>query len=183
MDVLKVEKFVEKPDLEKAKEYVESKNYLWNAGMFVFNTEFMLKELSEKFTESYNLLKDMPKIGSKEYKTKIEKDYLKCEAISIDYAVMEKSDSIYVIPSDFGWDDIGTWKSLQRYIKPDDADNIVKGEVALYNSHNNVIYAGGKKVILLDVDDIFVIESDDLIVVGKKEQISKVHELRTKEQK
>ena len=178
MDIIKVEKFVEKPDIEKAKEYLKEGNYLWNAGMFVFNSAYMLKEIETNLKESYDLLKNLPSIYNNDYKTKLNETYDKCEAISIDYAVMEKSNSIHVVPCDFGWDDIGTWKSLQRYIKPDESSNIIKGDVRTYNSSNNVVYGGNKKIILVDIDDIFCIESDDIIVIGKKENLNKVHELR-----
>ena len=180
MKVIKVEKFVEKPNLETARKYIHEGTYLWNAGMFIFNVDYMLKELERNFFEGYNLLKDLPSINDKEYEKKLSEKYVNCEAISIDYAVMEKSKNIYVIPSNFGWDDIGTWKALQRYIKPDEKSNIIKGNVKTYDSANNVVYANNKQIVLIDVDDIFVIESDDRIVVGKKEQLAKVHEYREK---
>jgi len=183
MNIIKVEKFVEKPDLETAKKYIEEGNYLWNAGMFIFNCDFMLEELKKNLEASYNLLINLPNINSNEYYTELEKAYEQCESISIDYAVMEKSNDIYVIPSEFGWDDIGTWKSLQRYIKPDTEANIIKGNVKAYNSSNNVIYAGEKKVMLIDIDNIFLIESDDVIVVGNKDGLSKVHSFRNEENK
>lgn len=178
--VIKVNKFVEKPDIEKAKEYLRKGNYLWNAGMFVFNVDYMLKELQDKFNETYNLLKDLPNIESLEYKEKLNEQYPKCESISIDYAVMEKSNNIYVIEGDFGWDDIGTWMALQRYIKPDIDSNFSVGNVITYNSKNNVVYGGNKKIVLLDVDDIFCIEADDVIVIGKKEKMPEVHTYREK---
>lgn len=178
MNIVNVEKFVEKPNIEKAKEYLQKGNYLWNAGMFVFNCNYMLEELKNNYEEGYKLLENLPKIDDKNYKIELEKVYKDCKAISIDYAVMEKSNSIHVIPSDFGWDDIGTWKALQRYIEPDEASNIIKGKVKTYNSSNNVVYAGNKKIILLDIDDIFFIESNDMIVIGKKDKISEVHQLK-----
>ncbi len=178
--IIKVNKFVEKPDIEKAKIYLKKGNYLWNAGMFVFNVNFMLKELKEKFRESFEVLKDLPDINCKDYMEKLNQQYPKCESISIDYAVMEKSNNIYVIEGDFGWDDIGTWMALQRYIKPDIDDNFSVGNVIAYNSKNNVVYGGNKKIVLLDVDDIFCIEADDVIVIGKKEKMSEVHNYREK---
>lgn len=178
MNIIKVEKFIEKPDLETAKKYLDEGKYLWNAGMFIFNCDFMLVELKKNLEKSYNLLMNLPSISSKDYYTELKKAYVKCEAISIDYAVMEKSDDIYVIPSEFGWDDIGTWKSLQRYIKPDNESNVIKGDVKIYNSSNNIIYAGDKKVMLIDIDDIFLIDSDDVIVVGKKKSLSNVNSFR-----
>ena len=122
--VIKVDKFVEKPNLEKAKEYLEAGEYLWNAGMFIFDINSMLKELEANYS-GYNVLKELPSIEEKDYTKKLKKLYPECESISIDYAVMEKSQSIYVVPGDFGWDDIGTWTSLERYIAKDENENIL----------------------------------------------------------
>lgn len=180
MDVIKVEKFVEKPDIEKANEYIKEGKYLWNAGMFIFNVNHMLNEMKKNMKNSYETLKDLPSIESEEYKEELNKRYQRCEAISIDYAIMEKTNSIYVIPSDFGWDDIGTWKAIQRYIEPDIESNMVNGKAKIYNSHNNVVYAGDKEVVLIDIDNIFFIESEDLIIIGKKEKINEVHKYKEK---
>ena len=178
--IIKVEKFIEKPDLETAKKYLDEGKYLWNAGMFIFNCDYMLEELKKNLEKNYNLLINLPNLNSKEYRKELKKAYEQCESISIDYAVMEKSKNIYVIPSECGWYDIGSWKSLQRYIKPDAEFNIIKGNVKTYNSTNNIIYAGDKKVMLIDIDNIFLIESDDIIIVGNKEGLNKVHSFREK---
>lgn len=177
--VIKVEKFVEKPNLETAKEYLVSKKYLWNAGMFIFDVNNMLKELEVNYS-GYNVLRSLPSIEDSNYEKELEKKYSECPSISIDYAVMEKSKNIYVIPGDFGWDDIGTWTSLERYIEKDENSNLLNGDVTLYNSKNNIVYSGNKKVILLDAEDIFCIDTDDVLVIGKRDSINKVHELRNK---
>lgn len=177
--IIKVEKFVEKPNLERAKEYLNSGMYLWNAGMFIFNVKSMLKELERNYS-GYNVLKALPEINDNSYSEKLKYLYPKCEAISIDYAVMEKSKNIYVIPGNFGWDDIGTWNSLERYIKKDENENIINGSVCTYNSKNNIVYSGDKKIILLDAENLFCIDTDDVLVIGKKDSINKVHELRNK---
>lgn len=179
--VIKVERFVEKPNLETAKEYLSKGDYLWNAGMFIFDAENMLNELKQNYS-SYDILDNLPKIESSNYKEELAKLYPKCESISIDYAVMEKSKNIYVIPGDFGWDDIGTWNSLERYKEKDESDNILNGNIKNYNSKNNIVYAGDKKVILLDAENIFCIDTDEVLVIGNKDSISKVHELRGLEQ-
>lgn len=179
-EIIKVERFVEKPNEELAKEYVKSKKYLWNSGMFIFNIVYMIEEMKRNAKNIYHLLIKLPEINSKNYRAELERIYTECEDISIDYAIMEKSDNICVIPCKFGWDDIGTWKALQRYIDTDVESNIVKGNVKTYNSHNNVIYSEEKELILIDVDDIFVIETSDLIVIGKKDQLNKVHEYRNR---
>ncbi len=147
--------------------------------MFIFNVNNMLKELENNYS-GYAVLKELPSISSAEYSKKLEEIYHDCESISIDYAVMEKSKNIYVVPGDFGWDDIGTWNSLERYIAKDENQNILNGNIVSYDSSNNIIYAGDKKIILLDANDIFCIDTDDVLVIGKKESISKVHELRKK---
>ena len=178
--VIKVEKFVEKPNLEKAKEYLESGRYLWNAGMFIFNVNNMLNELEANYS-GYNVLKRLPNIDSENYNRELEKIYSECESISIDYAVMEKSKNIYVVPGDFGWDDIGTWMSLERYIKKDENQNILNGNITAYGAKNNIIYSGDKKIVLLDTEDIFCIDTEDVLVIGKRDSICKVHELRNKD--
>ena len=174
----KVIKFVEKPNLDLAVQYLNSHEYLWNAGMFIFNSTSMLSELKKFLSQEYNLLKDLPKINDNNYYKYLESNYEKCNKISIDYAVMEKSTNVYAIPSDIGWDDVGSWKSLERYTKKDKFGNVIKGDVKLIDSHNNVIYGQGKKIIFLNMDDLFCIDSDDAIIVGKKEDLNNVHLLK-----
>ena len=178
--VYKVEKFVEKPNEEKAKQYIEAGNYLWNAGIFVFKANSMINEFKTRCKETYRILKDLPKIDNDKYMDNLKERYALCESISIDYAIMEKSDDVYVIPSTFGWDDVGTWRALLRYIKPDEEGNYKKGNVDTYDAKNNIIYTSNKKVVLLGAEDIFCINSDDVIIIGKKENLPEVHELRKK---
>lgn len=147
--------------------------------MFIFNVDNMLNELKMNYS-GYEVLKDLPIIDDKEYEQELNKLYPNCESISIDYAVMEKSKNIYVIPGNFGWDDIGTWMSLLRYIKPDDNGNYLKGDITTYNSKENIVYAGDKKIILLNAEDIFCIDADGVLVIGSKEKLKEVHELRNK---
>ena len=180
-EVVKVDRFVEKPDLEKAKKYLESKEYLWNAGMFIFNVDYMLKELENNYNKTFKLLQQLPSIYDDNYGKILNEIYPESENISIDYAVMEKSRNIYVIPSNFGWDDIGTWKSLERYIEKDEKGNLIKGQASIYDSSNNVLYSGDKKIVVIGLDNIFCIESDDLIVVGPKEKIEELKNYREKE--
>ena len=174
----KVEKFVEKPDLETAEEYLADGNYLWNAGMFIFNNLNMIKEIEENSNNEYLMLKDLPLITDPYYKKFLVANYEKCNKISIDYAVMEKSKNVYTIPSDLGWDDVGSWKSLERYIPKDESDNIIKGEVKVIDSKNNVIYGNGKRIILLNVNDIFCIDSNDVIIIGDRKDLDKVQRLK-----
>ena len=147
--------------------------------MFIFNVNHMLEEFKNNYS-GYEILEKLPKIEDARYKEVLESIYEKCESISVDYAVMEKSKNIYVIPGNFGWDDIGTWLSLLRYIKPDENNNYFRGNVVSYDSVDNVVYSGRKKIILLNAEDIFCIDADDVLVIGRKESLKDVHELRNK---
>ncbi len=135
--ILKVEKFVEKPSEERAKFYLSEGNYLWNAGMFVFDVRFMIEQFKKLVPDIYNLLIQLPNIYDDKYKLILNKLYPECEPISVDYAIMEKSQDIYVIPSEFGWDDVGSWEALERYMKIDLIDHQAQGEK--YDSDNSKI--------------------------------------------
>ena len=174
-EITSVERFVEKPDIEKAKEYLEDGNYLWNAGMFIFNSNYMLEELKQNYKNGYELLEKLPKITEENYKEQLNRTYKNCEAISIDYAIMEKSKNIFVIPCELGWDDIGTWESLERYIKHDENGNITSGDTYVKDAKNNIIYADSKKVILLGVENLFCIDANGVLIIGKKDRLDEAH--------
>lgn len=178
-DVKKVKRFVEKPSAEVAQAYLADGHYLWNAGMFMFNVDFMINQYKQYESETYRVLTSLPCITSPDYKKELEEKYCVCESISVDFAIMEKAHNLYVIPADFGWDDIGSWEALSRYLKKDAAENITKGNVVVNNSSNNTVFTTSKPVILLDAEDLFVIETEERIVVGKKKSLNRVHELRS----
>lgn len=179
-EVKVVESFKEKPNEETAKEYLADGHYLWNAGMFMFGADFMMSQYREYATGTYKTLTSLPAIDSSDYMSELEEKYATCESISVDFAIMEKTDKLFVVPADFGWDDVGSWMALGRYLTKDESGNITKGVNKSFNSHNNTVFASSKEIVLLDADDLFVIETEDRIVVGKRESLSKVHELRNK---
>ncbi len=178
--VLKVSRFVEKPNYELAKSYYESEEYLWNAGMFIFNTTAILNEFKENTPHEYELLSELPDYRDDNYYNILNLNYEKCTKISIDYAIMEKSNNIYTIPTNIGWDDIGTWNSLERYLPKDSNNNVFKGDVKIIDSKNNIIYGNNKKIILLDIENIFCIDSDNVLIIGKKDRLDEVHNLKDK---
>ena len=177
-EAIKVEQFVEKPSLKKAKQYLESGNYLWNSGMFIFNLDSMIKELELNYKVGYESLSKLPKFNTKEYQEQLQIEYKNCESISIDYAIMEKSKNIYVIPANFGWDDVGTWNSLERYIKKDENENLARGNVEFSNAKNCIVYGEQKRIVLIDVDNLFVTEGEDTIIVTKKNNMDKIKEFK-----
>lgn len=179
-EVQTVKRFVEKPSLDIAKKYLMDGHYLWNAGMFMFNVDFMKSQYEQYANEMYTTLSSLPTITDAGYTKDLEEKYVTCESISVDFAIMEKTDQLYVVPADFGWDDIGEWKALERYLEKDTTGNITRGNVIVENSTNNTVFATTKPVMLLDADDLFVIETEDRIVVGRKEAMGKIYELRNR---
>ena len=176
--VIKVEAFIEKPNKEKAKEYLLDESYLWNSGMFIWSTNNILKQIKKFSPDTYNALKEIEDIDERCLKYLIKSQYKETEAISIDYAVMEKSNDIYVIPSDFGWDDVGSWEALDRYKEKDMFGNIYVGNTKVVGGRNNLIISSSHSIIVEGLSDIYVIESDGKILVGCKSNVANVKELK-----
>lgn len=176
--ILKVESFVEKPSKDVAKSYLDSGNYLWNAGMFMWNVNSIINEFKKYNLEDYKSLSALEECAISDLDEVILDSYSKVNSISIDYAVLEKSKNIYVIPSDIGWDDIGNWDSIERYRVSDDNGNINIGDVNCYKGKNNLVVASSGKVIIDGLSDIYVIENAGNIVLGRKDNISRIKELR-----
>ena len=143
--IKKVEKFVEKPNLNTAKEYLKDGSYLWNGGMFIWKTENILNEIKRYIPNTYEALKDISTVEECLLKTLINEKYVKTDSISIDYAILEKSTEVYVIPSEFGWDDIGTWQSVERYREKDKNNNIITDTVKVIDSQSNMVVNNEKK--------------------------------------
>lgn len=181
--IYNVDSFVEKPNLEVARVYFESRNYLWNAGMFIFNSKTMINLYKEHYKQGFKLLQELD-FNKENYYLKLQENYAKCEAISVDYAIMEKCDSLYVIPCEFGWDDIGTWKSVSRYIKKDERQNVLKGNIRSFKANDNIAISlnNNKEIVLVDCEDIYCIETEDRIYIGKKDKIENISELRSEDE-
>ena len=140
-----VKRFVEKPDMETAKRYVEAGNFFWNSGMFTFKASVMMKELKIHQPE---LLEEMEQLDLSGIMVS-QKDYERLPNISIDYAVMEKTDKSAVLPSDFGWSDIGSWKSLYDFMPKDANGNVIDGDV-IPNRTQNCFIMGHERLIATD---------------------------------
>ena len=176
--IIKVDAFVEKPNKEKAKAYIKEGNYLWNGGMFLWNAENILNQIEKYSNDTYKALKDIEIVSNEEIQELINNNYHKTEAISIDYAVMEKSDSIYVVPSRFGWDDVGSWEALDRYREKDDKGNVLVGSAKVVDSHGNLVISSSHDIVVEGLKDIYVIENDGKILVGHKSNVANVKELK-----
>lgn len=167
-----VKVFTEKPTIEIAKEFVESGEFLWNAGIFMWS----LKSIFSAFEKFLPEVDDLFKQGEGLYNTAGEESFIKqiyqvCKNISIDYGIMEKADNVKVYAADFGWSDLGTWGSLFHLREKDEDNNAIVGKKVLtYNSHNCIVNMPKDKVVVMQgLDDYIVVENDGVLLICKKE--------------
>lgn len=173
---LKVQEFKEKPDQATAEEYVRLGTYFWNSGMFMFKASTMLKELEIHSNDIYKIMQDISL--SSEGPTVKYDDYILMPDISIDYAVMEKSSLITLIPLDCGWNDMGSWQAIYDTADKDPNNNFVSGNVVDFGSENSLIYGTSKLVTTIGLRDTVVVETEDAILVcdkNKTQDVKKVY--------
>lgn len=170
-ELKKVKKFTEKPNLEIAKRFLESGDYLWNAGIFVWSAKSILKAFETHLPEMYALFSK----GEKNYNSAsenqfIEENYAASENISIDFGIMEKANNVFVLPVNFAWNDLGTWSSLYNELKKDADQNATLGGTVIYiDSANNIVKTQSKKrVVIQGLNDYIVVEKEDVILICPK---------------
>lgn len=179
-EVFEVQSFREKPDIETARRYVEDGHFFWNAGIFVWNIETIVAELRRHAEKLCTRMDEMAVcFGTKREREAVEHIFPTCEKISIDYAVMEKSDCIYTIPADFGWSDLGNWASLYGLLQKDEFGNATVGNVSLYNCKDCIVQAAGmKSVVLQGLDGYIVAEKNGRILVCKSAEEQRIKDFR-----
>ena len=167
-EIKKVKNFTEKPDLQTAKQFLNSGDYLWNAGIFVWSVKSILKAFKHYLPEMTDTLDN----GNNVYNTHFEDDfiksnYAKCENISIDYGIMERSNNVHVLPVSFGWNDLGTWDSLYNKLEKDNQQNATVGAHSIYRDANgNMIKTQSeKRVVIQGLSDFIVVEKQDVLLI------------------
>jgi mannose-1-phosphate guanylyltransferase len=181
-DFRQVKTFTEKPALELAKEFFECGEFLWNSGIFFWSLPSIMEAFDKHLPEVNALFRShLDQLGTPAEIPAIEDIYVKSKSISIDYAVMEKSDNVYVLPSDFGWSDIGTWGSLHSNLQRDASENAVVGEnVFLYDSSRSLVHIPEDKLAVIQgVDDLIVVMTDDVLLICKKEEEQRIRDFVT----
>jgi len=166
--LVKVSEFKEKPDLDTAIGYMEDGHYFWNAGIFVWNVNTIIRELSAYAPQIAEVMDQLePSLLTEEETPQLRRLFPSCEKISIDYAVMEKSRYIYVIAEDLAWSDLGSWGSLQTHLKADeDGNTVVGGDVRLYDCQNCLVHTASEKTVVVEgLDGYIVAESKDRLLV------------------
>jgi mannose-1-phosphate guanylyltransferase len=171
--LLKVKTFTEKPDLELAKVFIESGDFYWNSGIFIWNGKSILASLEKHLPDLYSAFDDgKESLCTDKEAGFIAHTYAACGSISIDYGIMEKADNVYVIMcSDLGWSDLGTWTSLSEHASTDKNGNaIVRGEVFSFENSGNIVSISPNKVAVLQgLKDYIIINTDDVLLIVKKE--------------
>lgn len=175
---LPVRRFREKPDLQKAKRYVRSGNFCWNAGMFFWKTSVLLDALREFLPKTATLLAGLPSAASRNFPSLLGDVFPRCENISIDYAVLEKArDVVGFATDDFGWSDVGSWNALYELLPRDASANVVRGRALAHRSSGNYVDAEGKLVALLGVKDLVIVDTPDALLVADRARAQEVGDL------
>ena len=178
-ELYSVDSFREKPDLATAKKYVSQQNYFWNAGIFVWNVETIVNAFRIYQPTMARIFENlMPFYDAANEKEMIDKYFPDCENISVDYAIMEKADEIYVYPASCGWSDLGTWGSLLQESKKDIYGNACIGEnISLYDCHDCVVHTTEEKqVVIQGLDGCIVAEKDDTLLICKLSDEQRIKE-------
>ena len=172
----KVEKFVEKPNVKLAGEYVADGRHLWNSGMFIWQVSSILDRIRQFMPEDYSrLLKIRKAIGTNLENSILQKEFHQMTAKSIDYAVMEKSRNIFVVPGSFGWDDVGSWNALPRIRQSDEFGNVTSGKIISMKNQNCVLQSKSKKVIaVLGVRNLIVAATDEAVLICSRKYAGEI---------
>ncbi len=169
-EIFRVDSFREKPDLATATKYISKNNYFWNAGIFIWNVNTIVNAFRMYQPSLAKIFEQLlPVYGTDKEQAAIDEMFPECENISVDYAIMEKADEIFVCPADFGWSDLGTWGSLHQQSKKDLYGNACIGQdISLFESHNCIVHTTQeKKVVIQGLDGYIVAESNNTLLICK----------------
>ena len=181
-EIYRVDSFREKPDFETANKYIKNKSYFWNAGIFIWNVNTIVNAFRVYQPTISRIFESLLLVyGTPDEQNEINRRFPECESISVDYAIMEKAEEIFVCPADFGWSDLGTWGSLLAQTKHDLYGNGVIGDnISLFDTYNCIVNVVGKKrVVVQGLDGFIVAEKDDRLLICKlaeEQRISKFSE-------
>lgn len=176
-NLFKVKTFTEKPDVKLAKVFLDSGEFLWNSGIFIWSLSSIMNAFTNHLPEVHTLFRSIEdKFDTAEEKQLIPEIYSSCKSISIDYGVMEKAKNVFVLSADFGWSDLGTWSSMYEHSEKDQGNNATNSEHILFydSKHNLVNVSKDKLVILQGLEDFILVETNDVLLVCKKDQEQRI---------
>lgn len=176
--VFKVKTFAEKPNLPTAQRFLESGDFLWNSGMFIWCVDTIMQEIQKLLPDLFTeLTKVEAAIGSNHYEHTLETVYRTIRGVSVDYGIMEKAPHVYVIRGTFGWSDVGSWDEVYRLSGKDEHGNNITGKAFLKNSKNVLIFSPDKFAAVIGLEDVIVINADDAVLVCKLDHSQDVKEI------
>jgi mannose-1-phosphate guanylyltransferase len=178
-EIKKVKTFTEKPQLELAKTFFESGDFVWNAGIFIWKAKDIMKAFENylpEIAETFSAISDQ--YYTSQEKEKIEWAYARTKSISIDYGVMEKADNVFVVPGEFGWSDLGSWSSLHEYHDKDHNGNVVDGNAMFYDSNQCIIRSPKNKLIVIQgLEGYLIADCDDVLLICKKDDEKQIRSI------
>ena len=169
-NIFRVDEFKEKPSIEVAKEYVKQSNYLWNSGIFIWNVSTIINAFRVYEPGISEIFEDLlPEYGTEKEQQLIDEAYPNCKNISVDYAILERAEEIFVFPAAFAWSDLGTWNSLREHCDKDQYGNVKMGDnIKLFDTYNSIVHTCGKKeVVIQGLDGYVVAEKDGKLLICK----------------
>jgi mannose-1-phosphate guanylyltransferase len=177
LPIKKVLQFTEKPDLSTAQGFLNQGNYLWNAGIFVWSSRSILQAFKKYLPEMYQIMSRNDDV----FNTTIEKDFIKknfplLDNISIDYGILEKADNVYVLPAEFVWNDLGAWNAIYNQLKSDTENVTINSKLLAENSKGNLVKTNHKNVVLKDLQDYAIIDTNDTLMIIPRKDDQKVKE-------
>lgn len=173
--VYSVKRFVEKPNIELAKEYVNSGEYLWNSGMFVWKASSIDKKLRKHLPDMAEGMDALyAAAGTDSFTDTLASVFPSFRSESIDFGVMEKASEVYTIPGNFGWDDVGNWLALERVNRTNEYGNMIQGDVVSINTKNTIVCGGKKLIATLGIEDLVVVDTDDALLICAKDSTQDV---------
>ena len=173
-----VERFVEKPNLETAKEYLATEQYLWNSGMFIWKVSTILKNLQEHLPEMYDgLCRIGDAIGTEQEQEVLVKKFTDFQSVSIDYGIMEKAKNIYILSGSFGWDDVGSWLAVGRIKHSNEFGNVITGNVVTVDTQNTIIQGGSKLIATVGLENMIVVDTEDALLICEKDHAGDIKKI------
>jgi mannose-1-phosphate guanylyltransferase len=176
-DVYRVDSFTEKPELSTAKAYLDMEGYFWNSGIFISKIQSLQQQIKHHLPDLHNgLMQIKAAIGTESFNHVLKTQYERFANISVDYGIMENTSNIYVLPASIGWADLGSWRAVNDLLPIDSEGNATSTRIININSQNNTVISD-KLVALLGIDDVIIVETDDSILLARKDKIHDIQEI------
>lgn len=178
INAYKVDEFVEKPNFEKASQFIELGNFLWNSGILIGKISTIIDDFKRFLPRIYEkLVKAFEEDDPEEIRNKLVYQYNEVQNISIDYGILERSDHVYVIPGEFGWNDVGSWDALGSIYKPDKEGNVVKADHIGLGTKNSIIYGNEKLIATVGLEDMIVVATEDALLICPRSRAQDVKKI------